>query len=105
LQKLWTEYQRRGVQVVGVGVFEKARNPLAVPKEKAQGFKNRHKLTYPVLVDETSAFYRKFGTGALPWNVIIDQKQVVRYSAAGFRPPIMVHTIQTLLGAKGGEKR
>jgi peroxiredoxin len=103
LQKLWQRYQTQGVQVIAINVFERRKGPTVVPQKKAEEFKTRHQLTFPILLDEPGEFYIKFGTGAIPWNVIIDQKGVVRYSAPGFRPPAIMHTIKSLL--ENGTKR
>jgi peroxiredoxin len=100
LEKLWKEYQAQGVQVIGVNAFETRRNRHAAPEKKAEEFKTKYGLTFPIILDDGETFYWKFGMGPLPWNVIIDQNRVVRFSAPGVQLQAMRQTIKSLLNKK-----
>ena len=52
--------------------------------QAARGFRDKHKLTYPFLVDTDRSAMRAFGVRAFPTNVIIDKQGVIRYHEAGF---------------------
>lgn len=81
--------------VLGVNAAE--RGPQA---QLARQFRDKHKLTYPVLVDVGDKVAAQYGVMAFPTNVIIDQKGVVRVVEAGFNAAALEQTIKTLLGGK-----
>ena len=51
-------------------------------EQLAQQFRDRHSLTFPVLVDMDNTLLRQYGKG-LPYNVLIDRKGNIRYSKGG----------------------
>ena len=52
--------------------------------EAAARFRDRHGLTYPILLDVGDKIAELYGLEAYPTNVIIDGTGVVRYIDAGF---------------------
>ena len=44
----------------------------------------QHQLTYPVMTDPEGELYKKFGTGSVPFHVIIDKKLTIRHSEEKF---------------------
>jgi peroxiredoxin len=66
----------------------------------ARQFRDKHKLTYPVLVDVGDKVAQNYGVMGFPTNVVIDQKCVVRLVEAGFNAAGLEQTIKTLLGDK-----
>ena len=53
-------------------------------REKARRFRSQHRLSYPILVDETGKAREALGLMAFPTNLVIDQEGIVRYYEAGF---------------------
>jgi hypothetical protein len=54
------------------------------PMAAGRRWKQKHRLTHPVWVDEDDSAGDAFGVRAFPTNVIIDRKGVVRYVDSGF---------------------
>lgn len=51
---------------------------------KVAAFVTDQQLTYPILLDPQRAFYSRFTSGGVPWNVVLDPDLRVRWSAGGF---------------------
>jgi peroxiredoxin len=65
------------------------------PVAKAKAFKEKHGLTYPILVDADGKVRESFGVMAFPTNAVIDQEGKVRSIGAGFIPGAI---LQELMG-------
>ena len=91
------------MQVLGVNVEDE---PAA-----ARRFRNRHSLTYPMLVDRGSRAYRQFRRGhvvgafipedmvATPFTVVVDRQGRVRYRQIGFNAEDVRRRVEELLGS------
>jgi len=71
-------YRARGLQVVGVDVLENAR--------KAGEFRQRHALSYPVVVDD-GTLRDRYEINGLPVHVFVDRSGVVRKIVVGQLAP------------------
>jgi peroxiredoxin len=69
----------------------------ADPLTKAREFKEKHGLTYPILIDADGAVRKAFAVAHFPTNVIIDREGKVRYIAAGFNAAAIDHALQELI--------
>lgn len=79
----------RGLQVVGVDVLESA--------GKAQEFRSRHHLLYPVVVD-TGTLRNKYNVNGLPVHVFIDRGGIVRKIVIGeISPSAMRSNVERIL--------
>jgi peroxiredoxin len=56
-----------GVQVIGINVWEHE-NQRAHVKE----YRERHRLTFPLLLDEGERYAAQFGLQGVPTNVLVD---------------------------------
>ena len=65
--------------VIGVNTAESG-DPFA----KAAAFRDKHQLTYPILVDADNKAAERFGVQGYPTNVVIDREGKIRYLQAGF---------------------
>ncbi len=77
--------------------------------QAARKFRDRHSLTYPVLIDGESRAYQQFRQGhfvetflpadvvATPFNVILDRRGQVRYRDMGFSRETIRQKIEELL--------
>ena len=98
----WQKYGARGLQVIGVNVEDEA--------ARARRFRERHSLSYPVLLDVAGKAYYPFRRGdladalvpadfvATPFNLVIDRQGVVRYRGLGFEEAKIRALIEELLG-------
>jgi peroxiredoxin len=91
------------LQVLGVNVEDEP--------EAARTFRDRHSLSYPMLVDREARAYRQFRRGhfvdaivpedvvATPFTVVLDREGRVRYRQMGFSRDDVRRTIEELLDA------
>jgi peroxiredoxin len=89
-REVWRPFRRRGVQVLGLSVFEQVRDP----KVKMRAFRRKHSLTYPLLSDEKGGVINRFGFEGIPSIVVIDQSG--RYVA---NPQTVAETIDAVTRA------
>jgi peroxiredoxin len=82
--------------VVVIGV-DTAESPGTDPLQKAQEFKEKHKLTYPILMDVDGKVREAFNVYGFPTNVLIDREGKVRYIGLGFGAGSLNRMIQELL--------
>jgi peroxiredoxin len=54
------------------------------PMQKARGFRDQHRLTYPILVDASGKAREALQVVAFPTNIVIDASGIVRYYEPGF---------------------
>ncbi len=63
-----------------------------------------HRLTYPVLWDPDMTSSPKFKNGkAIPYNVVVDEKGIVRLSVLGWNAAALKTTITELLGKRSSK--
>ncbi len=75
----WRKYRTDGLQVVGLNVWDDGN------VSKVKKFVAKHKLTYPILIDEDEKVFRAYTKRrALPTNAVIDREGRVAYLGAGF---------------------
>ena len=79
--RAWHEkYDAAGLTIVGVHTpeffWEK-------PYDKVVAATKRFGIRYPVVQDNDSAIWRRFGIWAWPTTVIVDKKGIVRYQHIG----------------------
>ena len=80
LQALSEEFAGRRVQVLTINVD----GPRNLPKVRP--FLQRHKLTLPVLLDETNEVLKQFQLVGMPATLIIREDGTVFYKHQGYRP-------------------
>lgn len=91
-RRIYQPLKSRGVVVLGVNCAEQGD-----PFEKARAFRDKHRLTYPIVVDARDEVRQRYGVRAFPTNVIIDQQGVVRYMQPGFHVADIMSILQDLL--------
>jgi peroxiredoxin len=64
-KEIWQRSKDKGLRVFGVGVKENS--------DQALSWSQQHQLTYPVIIDPEGEVYKKFGTGSVPYHVIIEK--------------------------------
>ncbi|WP_240375654.1 thiol-disulfide oxidoreductase ResA [Bacillus piscicola] len=69
MENQYAEFQDKGVEILAVNVGE---SKLAVER-----FVNRHKLTFPVPMDENKAVLDRYGIGPLPTTFLINENGIV----------------------------
>ena len=79
--------------VIGLNTAERDK-----PLERARRFRDQHRLTYPILVDEDGKARQALGVSAFPTNLIIDAEGVVRYYEPGFNQGAIDRTLRELQG-------
>jgi len=70
---LWERYKDKGVQFFAVNAWGQS-------VKECQTFKQRHKLTFPVLVDEKGTVTDRYGVTYAPYLVLIDRNGRVRFA-------------------------
>jgi peroxiredoxin len=89
----WQKYRGRGVVIVGVNTGERGQQA-----QLARQFRDKHALTYPILLDAGDQVSQKYGITAFPTNIVIDRKGVVRSVEIGFNPDGLSATLDQLIG-------
>ncbi len=90
--QFWRKLRPRGLVVLGIDGREE-NNPIA----KARRFRDRHKLTFPLLIDTESKMTAAYHVEAIPVNVVIDRDGIVRYAATGFDSAALNAVLDPLL--------
>lgn len=85
------------MKVLAIGVKEGA--------EQASSWSSQHQLTYPVTVDPEGEIYRKFGTGSVPYHVLIDKDFRIFLSQEDLRKGRLIEMIQDNLGIANRSSR
>ena len=91
-KEIWQRFKNKGVKVLGFGVKEN--------NDQASSWSQQHQLTYPVMTDPEGDLYRKFGTGSVPFHVIIDKNSVICYSEEKFDGPQLIQLLNNCLDEK-----
>jgi len=74
------------LKVFAIGVKENGK--------QASSWSFRHRLTYSVIIDPEGEIYKKFGTGSVPYHVIIDRDFRIRLSQEDFEKNVLLEVIQ-----------
>jgi len=77
------------LKVFAIGVKENG--------EQASSWSSQHKLTYPVVIDPEGEIYKNFGTGSVPYHVIIDRDFLISLSQEDFEKNLLIRVIQEVL--------
>ncbi len=88
-REIWQRFKEKGLKVFGVGVKENS--------EQASSWIQQHCLTYPVTIDPEGEIYKKFGTGSVPYHVIIDREFRISLSQENFQKDHLIKAIQDIL--------
>ena len=65
--------------------------------KQASSWSSQHGLTYPVGIDPEGEIYKRFGTGSVPYHVIIDRDFRITHSQEDFEKDLLIKTIQDAL--------
>jgi peroxiredoxin len=84
------------VAVVGVAVYAHGE-----PTQCAKAFAQKHHLSFPVLVDATDQVAKSYGVSAVPTNLVLDKKGIIRYRGEGFDPQGMQQALEAALKEAG----
>lgn len=60
-------------------------------------YRDKHNITYPILLDPDQSIFSKIMGRATPWNIVVDQKGIIRYSVGGFSPGAIKSVVDGLL--------
>ena len=88
-KEIWQRFKDKGLQVIAIGVQEN--------DEKTSFWSSHYQLTYPVISDIGGETYKKYGTGSLPYHVIIDQDFRIRLSQEDFKKGLLIGMIRNTL--------
>jgi peroxiredoxin len=77
------------LKVFAIGVKENG--------EQASLWSFQHRLTYSVIIDPEGEIYKKFGTGSVPYHVIIDRDFRIRLSQEDFEKNVLIEVIRDTL--------
>ncbi|MBI4595395.1 MAG: TlpA family protein disulfide reductase [Candidatus Tectomicrobia bacterium] len=73
---IWQRFRGEGLKVIAIGPKESS--------EQASIWCTQHKLTYPVMRDDEGEIYKMYGTGSVPFHILIDQDFLIRLSQEEF---------------------
>ena len=62
--------------------------------EQAFSWTSTHQLTYPVIIDPEGEVYKKFGTGSVPYHVLMDKDFRICLSQEDFKKGQLIDMIQ-----------
>ena len=85
-KEIWQRFKDKGLKVIAIGVQEN--------DEKTSFWSSHHQLTYPVISDIGGETYKKYGTGSLPYHVIIDRYFRIRLSQEDFKIGMIRNTLE-----------
>ena len=88
-KKICRRFKDSGLKVFGIGVKENV--------GQASSWSSEHRLTYPVIIDPEGEIYKKYGTGSVPYHVIIDRDFRISLSQEDFEKALLVKVIQDAL--------
>ena len=74
------------MKVFAIGVKENA--------GQASSWSSQHGLTYPVRIDREGEIHKKFGTGSVPYHVVIDRDFRISLSQEDFEKDLLIKVIQ-----------
>ena len=67
------------------------------PVTKAREFKQRHGLTYPILIDADGSVRKAYAVYGFPTNALVDGEGKIRYIGAGFDAAGLGQALQELM--------
>ncbi|MCP5102686.1 MAG: redoxin domain-containing protein, partial [bacterium] len=70
--KVYKQVEGKNIEFIRINVMEK--------KEKADAFRKKYNIPFPVIADEKGAISRLYGIKYVPANIIIDKKGIVRFA-------------------------
>ena len=85
-KEIWQRFKDKGLKVIAIGVQEN--------DEKTSSWSSQHQLTYSVISDIGGETYKIYGTGSLPYHVIIDRYFRIRLSQEDFEKNLLIKVIQ-----------
>jgi peroxiredoxin len=88
-KEIWQTFKNEGLKVYAIGVRENG--------EQASSWSSQHGLTYQVGFDPEGEIYKKFGTGSVPYHVIIDRDFRILLSQEDFKKDRLIKVIQDAL--------
>ena len=88
-KEIWQTFKDKGLKVFAIGVKENG--------EQASSWSSQHGLTYPVSIDPEGEIYKIFGTGSVPYHILIDKDFVIRLSQEDFDKDLLMRAIQEAL--------
>ncbi len=100
VQKFYTEYKKKGFEVLAINVD--GPRSLSAVKPKVKGLK----WEFPVLLDTNKDIYRKYQVLGIPHTVIVDQNGDIRYTHTTYRAgdeKLIQKKIDELLGEQPTE--
>lgn len=96
-KEIWRRFKDSGLKVFSIGVKENV--------EQASSWSSQHRLTYPVIIDPEGKIYRKFGTGYVPYHILIDRDFRICLSQEDFKKGRLIKMIQGNLGIANRSSR
>ena len=75
--------------MLGIGLEQNA--------QQVKQWGNKYGATFPLLLDPTQSVYNTYGNGYIPYNVVIDTKMILRYTASGYDEAAMIAVIEQYL--------
>ena len=88
-KEIWQTFKDKGLKVFAIGVKENG--------EQASSWSSQHGLTYPVSIDPEGEIYKKFGSGFVPYHVVIDRDFRITDSEEDFKKDLLIKTVQDAL--------
>ena len=92
-KNIWKIYENQNVMVIGIDLIE----DLGVVKLYAVN----NMLTFRIVIDMSGDIFASYAGGStvtnVPYNVIIDTNQKIRYSETGYNENVMITLIEELL--------
>ena len=77
------------MKVFAIGVKESA--------DRASSWSSQNQLTYPVIIDFEGEIYKKFGSGSVPYHVVVDRDFRICLSQEDFEKNVLIEVIQNTL--------
>ena len=92
-KNIWKIYENQNVMVIGIDLIE----DIGVVKL----FAVNNLLTFRIVIDISGEIFAAYTGGStvtnVPFNVIIDTNQKIRYSETGYNENVMITLIEELL--------
>jgi peroxiredoxin len=92
---VWQAYQDRGVVVAGIHIWSQKD-----AAEEARAFAQKHRLTFPILVDSQNSLVATYGVQAVPTDVVIGKDGKVRFIHPGAGEQAVRQAIEEALKAE-----
>lgn len=78
------------MKVFGIGVKEN--------DGQTSSWSIQHRLTYPVISDPEGEIYREYGTGSVPYHVLVDRDFLILRSEEEFKKDSLTEAIRAITG-------